>query len=338
MDNEIGHLRRVGAAMSSETRVVRPFKSADKTQDWINENLSIELVSGASVLEKLNPGSTSRIDANSLISCSPLLTGINENLYEAVMADATNIGGLNPENLRLLVVIKSSYLKQVSLISEYSIEEIRGLSNSIPLNDELFRCVHHGWEVSILLVLSKSSIPQPGVAWRRGTWLARADFLVASPTEGLGFTPRALTEEIRAHYELSQKTTRYAQVVDGMSILDGATVDSVLEYYVDETLLQRLSASPTSPFSILEQTRIFLDAASFVVTEACRDSDFRGKQVEDVKDSVVHKFLILLAGDNKAAQQSWLAVWQESPAKIIAQIEAHANLAEKIEKVMAGVE
>lgn len=324
--------------MSSETRVVRPFQSADKTQDWINDNLRIELVSGTSILEKLTPGSTSRIDANTLLSCSPLLTGIDENLYKAVIADATDMGGLDPENLKILVVVKSSYLKQVSLISEYSVEEIRGLSNSIPLNDELFKCVHHGWEVSVLLLLSNSSIPQPGVAWRRGTWLARVDFLVASPTEGLGFTPRALTEEIRTHYELSQKTTRYAQVVDGMSILDGATVDAVLEYYVDEALLQRLSASPTSPFSILEQTRIFLDAASFVVTEACRDSDFRGKSVDDVKDSVVHKFLILLAGDNKADQKSWLAIWQDSPAKIIAQIEAHANLAEKIEKVMAGIE
>jgi hypothetical protein len=168
--------------------------------------------------------------------------------------------------------------------------------------------------------------------------LARADFLVASPTEGLGFTPRALTDEIRAHYELSQKATRFAQVVDGMSILDGATVDSVLEYYVDENLLQRLSSNPTSPFSILEQSRIFLDAASFVVTEACRDNDFMGKSIEDLKDSVVHKFLVLLAGDNKSAQQNWLSVWQESPARVIAQIESHADIAEKIEKVMAGLE
>ena len=324
--------------MSSETRIVRPFKSADQTHDWINENLRIELLSGEAVVQKLTPGTTSRIEAKALSSCTPTLVGINKELYDVIVSDCAEIGGYEAGNLRLLVVIKSSYLKRVSMIKEFSVEEILDLPKALQLQDDLFSCVHHGWELSVILLLSEPQQPQAGIAWRRGTWLARADFLVASPTEGLGFTPRALTDEIRAHYELSQKATRFAQVVDGMSILDGATVDSVLEYYVDENLLQRLSSNPTSPFSILEQSRIFLDAASFVVTEACRDNDFVGKSIEDLKDSVVHKFLVLLAGDNKSAQQNWLSVWQESPARVIAQIESHADIAEKIEKVMAGLE
>ena len=323
--------------MSSESRVIRPFRTADRTQNWIEENISIELRTGDSLHQKITPGGTSRIVARSLTSCTPFLVGLSSDLYGAFLDDLNEIGGYEEDSFRLLVVIKSAYLKRVSVIKEFAMSEIQDLGASIELHDELFGCIHHGWELSVVLVLHESQMPKAGIAWRRGTWMARADFLVASPTEGLGFTPRALTDELRKKFELSEKSTRYVQVIDGMSILDGATVDQVIEYYVDEGLLRNLSSSPSSPFSVLEQSRIFLDAASFIVTEACRDEEFKEKNVDDLKDSVVHKFLVLLAGDNTTTQQDWLDIWQRSPAKVIAQIESHADMAQKIEKVMAAL-
>ena len=323
--------------MSSETRVIRPFRTAEETQDWLNENLVVQLMDGGNILQSMSPGSTSRVSSETLKHCKVAISGWDSGLTSALQTDIKEFLNADEEKIKLVIVGKSKFLKRTSLIHEYTIKELSLLPLIILLEDEVFSCIHNGWEVSVAVVISSSLSPEPGLAWRRGTWLARVDFAVASPTEGLGFTPRALTDEIRREFSLSLKTTRFAQVVDGLSILDGETVDSVLEYYVDEELMSRLSASPTSPFSILEQARIFVDAASFVVTEACREEDFRNRSLADVRGSVVHKFLVLLAGDDVLSQQAWLSRWQQSPSHVIAQIEAHADLSDKIQKVMAGL-
>jgi hypothetical protein len=321
--------------MSSETRLIRPFQDASNTQRFFENHLTIDLINDGKISEQIVAGSTVRVSAEQLMVRTIALSGISHELEAIIYRDVAKIENSDPSKIELIVVAVSRFLKQTEVIKRIKLSSLSMLGNKIELESKVFQCVHHGWEVLVALVISESFEPKVGFPWRKGTWLAKVHYSVANPVEGIGFTPRVLSDEVRNYLSLHPQTTRYSMLSEGVSILECSNLDDALEFYVDENILTSLSAAPSSAFSILEQTRIFIDALGFIVSEISRAEGFRELTMEDVEGSLCHKILILLAGDGRQSQDAWLSEWQISPSKVLAGLEAHAKLNEKLGKAMA---
>jgi hypothetical protein len=322
--------------MSSETRLVRPFRDAVRTQKVLENEVTIRLFDAERLAGEIVAGSTIRVPAEQLQTRRIVLSGLNENLADAISRDLVDLKEVDDSNVELIIVASSSYLKKTEVLRRCRVSSFSSLESEMQLFSPIFECIHHGWEIIVVLVLSKNQVPKVGLPWRKGTWLAKVHFTVANPVEGIGFTPRPLTEEVRKRFSLHPQTTRYSANVDGVSVMDCSSLDEAIEYYVDEDLMIQLSSNPSSPFSVLEQTRIFLDAMSFVVSEISRTEEFADSTLIDLEGNLAHKILVLLAGDGHLSQDMWLSEWQQSPSKIFAGIEAHARLRDKLTKAVVG--
>jgi hypothetical protein len=314
--------------VSSEVRLIRPFDSAVETQSLLEEGICLEISCDDQSFE-LVPGTSMRnLDPRTLLRANFVLRFRSENgsfMAKTIESECSDSLGIDADDIRIAVVIKNRYLKRVDVQHMLTIGELRNLKN-IPITSDLRRSIHNGWTLTLAVVLNRDLPVVLDRATRRGSWLAKVEFQIASPREGVGFTPLPLTDELREQFRLGLGATRYALLKDGVSLLESSTVDEVLEYYVDENLLTRLSADSSGKLSKLEQVRIFLDAASFVVAEATRIPGFGGFQLVDLKGTILEKFLILLVGEDSSLQREWLVAWQQTPSRFMAGLEDACEL------------
>lgn len=314
--------------MSSEIRLIRPFDSAVETQSLLEQGIYLEISCDDENFE-LVPGTSIRnLEPRTLLKANFVLRFRSENgssIAKKIESECSESLGIDANDIRIAVVIKNRYLKRVDVQHMLTIGEFRNLKN-IPITSDLRRSIHNGWTLTLAVVLNRGLPIVPGRATRRGSWLAKVEFQISSPREGVGFTPLPLTDALREQFKLGSGTTRYALLKDGVSLRESSTVDEVLEYYVDEELLTRLSADSSGKLSKLEQVRIFLDAASFVVAEATRIPNFGLLQLTDLKETILEKFLILLVGEDVSLQREWLITWQQTPSRFMAGLEDACDL------------
>lgn len=326
--------------MNSEHRIIRPFRDMQSAQGWMDRTLKCRLLHGDERIVDLSPGETARMDANVLrgSTVQVVADGGWGGLRKALLEDLGQMSDLRESQIILVFAVRTSYLKRLEVVKMLHPTEIGHQSEVIRLESTLFRAVHHGWRLDVLLALGEELRYRPGLPWRKGSWLARARFEVADPLEGMGFTPRPLTDEIREAYGLPADATRYIRIIDDQTILECTALDELLEYYVDEQLLSRLSNDPTSDPSRLEQTRIFLDAASFLIRKAHSEDGFEESRLDDVDGTVIDKFLRYLAGDEAEGRRRWLTAWKNDPERVLAAVESQTGLAKLLNRQLASAQ
>lgn len=163
-------------------------------------------------------------------------------------------------------------------------------------------------------MLNRELTPQAGLPYRLGTWLARLRFTLANPAEGIGFTPLPLTQERRKELKLAKQTATYARENPYQpDLLSAVMLDDFVEYYVDESLLARMSANPRHSQSALFQTQIFLGAVEFVVMEFQR-LESRGEiQLSDVSEGLIGKILRIVSDETDEDLRQWLERSRQIP-------------------------
>jgi len=322
--------------MAVENRDLRPFDDLSEMQTWLEEKVTLHVCpnEGAGQIEHLvcGAGSTLRVDPRTLATADIKLH-IDKDELVTVQRDfatqfAKRLGAKKHDIFSIVLYGTSSFLHFTDEIIRWGFEDLSKMHGGFSLlnpdgsRPRSLRLPHHGTEFHLVVILNSELKPQVGLPHRLGTWLARTTFRLADPAEGMGFTPRHLTDEIRAELKLSSQTATFPQInTDGISLLEADLLDEFVLFYVDSPTLDRLSANPLHPQSALYQTQIFIDALKFIVAEFQHLENKNELRLSDVDKKLIGRLLRVVSSDNPQLLQSWLEILRNQPALFIAEIE-----------------
>ncbi|MCY4638118.1 MAG: hypothetical protein OXG04_27100 [Acidobacteria bacterium] len=309
--------------MSSETRRVRPFAIPRTLADVLSKavlRFGSDTCEAGGRVTILDPELHVRKRAE--IHWTPddeSFGGFRKTLAEGAAAD-----GFDRSALALLVIAATPYLKITNVVHQASCENLDSMARVVALTEpdrpEALCAPHHGATVDIFLVLSRGLDRRSLRPWRRGTWLARETFRIATEQSQRLFHPKPLDDETRMQFGLPRKTMRYVRM-DDVDPLESYDVRA-LDLYVDRELLDNLSARSRAPVSQAIQLQFAHDViAAIVHAAAARESELKGRTWTDLGDSLLARVL-RIAAKAGASQEQLLREVTTDPAKVIAHAEA----------------
>jgi hypothetical protein len=191
-------------------------------------------------------------------------------------------------------------------------------------------------EVAVVLMNQKASTV--GRAWRKGTWLSRADFGISCDAEFSGFTPRPMNAEKKSELRLPANATRYITLPIGIDPLADESSPDLVEMWVDADLLATLSSRDKSKVSTAIQKQLFVDAFDCVISEVRARPDFEDKTWTDVSDTMFGKMIRAIAGRSKGDQDEMVrarceglfTILREDRSRFMAHVEAFADLTDSL--------
>jgi len=335
--------------MATENRDVRPFRDLGEVQSWLEEHLRL-IVSDATKTESwvIEPGSTLRLDPKTLMTSNLQLKVDDEVPVLPVVKSAEqfahDLGAKDHTIFSIVLYGSSTFLRFTDKIARWSFDDLKQLRNGHSLNAEgkprprSLQLAHNGVVFDLAVVLNRDLKPQAGLPHRLGTWLARLRFTLANPAEGIGFTPLPLTAEKRKELKLSKQTATYARENPYQpDLLSAIMLDDFVEYYVDESLLARMSANPRHSQSALFQTQIFLGAVEFVVMEFQRLDSIEEIQLPDVSEGLIGKILRIVSDETDEGLRQWLEVLKTNPSDFLAAVEASSEYLRRLDDSMSDM-
>ena len=335
--------------MATENRDVRPFRDLSVVQAWLEDHLRL-VVTDATNTDTWNmeAGSTLRLDPKTLVTANVQLKIADEVPVLPVLRSAEqfadDLGATNHTILSIVLYGSSPFLRFTDEMARWSFDDLKQLRNGFPLNPDgvlrprSLQLAHNGVVFDLAVVLNRELKPQAGLPHRLGTWLARIRFTLANPAEGIGFTPLPLTAEKRKELKLSKQTATYAQKNPYQpDLLSAIMLDDFVEYYVDESLLARMSANPRHSQSALFQTQIFLSAVEFVVMEFHRHDSLDEIQLPDVSEGLIGKLLRIVSDETDEDLRQWLDVLKTNPADFLAAVEASSDYLRRLDDSMSDM-
>lgn len=262
--------------MAYEKRAVRPFNALDRTQKELNRLLrlqsppipdGVQAALGNTGVELIGVKGGSITDANGTLQLDSaqymqgaigLYFGTHDDhwmdLTKVVAQEVEEIFGYGSRPpLSVVITATNRRLKQVHTLRQWTFDDWR-FSGGDGWRCELvakvqgknrprpFRMPADGCVVSVLFMLH-DDVPVAeriaGRPWRKGSWLARADFRVTASV-GNGLAPRPMTAEIRERYGLGEQSTFYVHFLASSAngICGEADLSKVLAVYIDEDLLK----------------------------------------------------------------------------------------------------
>ena len=309
--------------MSSETRKVRPFAISKSLANVLSKavfRFGSDTCKAGGRITILDPELHVRKRAE--IQWTPddeSFGAFRRTLAEGAVAD-----GFDRSGLTLLVLATTPYLKITNVVQEVSCANLDAMPRVVALTEpdrpEAFCAPHHGATVDVFLLLARALDPQPLRPWRRGTWLARETFKIATEQSQRLFHPKPLDDETRKQLGLPRKTMRYVRMddVDPIEPYDAGGLD----LYVDRELLDDLSARARSPVSQAMQLQLAQDViAAIVHAAAARGSDLKSRTWTDLDDSLLARVLRIAAKAGVSYEQLLREVTAD-PAKVIAHAES----------------
>ena len=334
--------------MSSEMRVVRPFRGLDGFQKFLD---GVELHVDGNVMEAgsgltISRGAvtTSAVEIQLAPSDEALEKGVDE------LRSALEASGLPAESVELVAVSSTPRLRLVHVDRLLMLDRLEELPLAIKIAGTADRpqpllAPWGGYRIDVLAVLTNDLDEMPLRPWRKGTWLGRARFQVSSQSGDHGFPTLPLTKEKRVEFHLSDDVLRYVHVAE--DLLDQDQGGEAVELYVDETLLAHLSMSPNSDAARSFQAQLFLDTMTAVLYSASRMLSQEPRTFDDIKDTLVGRVLEGIAPpkDKGASAEQYATVLDQQvdqlrdrPALVVASVEAGiGKFREYLKSTLVGV-
>lgn len=318
--------------MSSETRVLRPYRGAEVFQRIIG---AAELIAPD---RRWRGGERVAVDLQDYLNFPfQLRVDLSD---RAVLASGAEDLHLSLDEIDLLVMVNAPRLR----IAEIAFREPLGDLDLIPDRVELtkpdrpaaFRAPHGGANVEVFFCLNCWKEPRPLHPWRLGTWLGREEFRVRSKHAEGGFTPLKLTDADRERLGLPKETSSFATLEDH-DPFDPEGAMSALRLYVDEEVLDRLAVASTAPAGRQLQGQMFLDAVGAIVHSAMgrvrRSPDLLEHHIDEFEGSLTHRVVSMVAGKGAHAKDSRQAAYRlmfDDPVSFLARVEAEIGMRSEI--------
>lgn len=275
--------------MSSEVRLVRPYAGVETYQDFLEQwRLCIADI-------ELKPNARGSLEATSFVN-DPFKLSFSGESFDAAVKEVVAAGdglGFAPEDLALVVVVSTPYLRLSRLLGPVALDTLPAV---LPLDRaqlEPLRTPHGGCDVELAIVLTEHLEPAPLRPRRRGTWLGRVRFHARTELGEVGFTPLVLNEQIRSDNELPANTVRFIEVeVDGLL---EAVPDDAVRLYVDDQVLSTMNQSPQTPAARSFQRQLFMDVMAAIVRVAPKVPDFDLLTTEAIADTLLGRVVATAA-------------------------------------------
>ena len=326
--------------MAEENRVVRPFSAPNDLQDWIDQNVFLELQpmtdgNADGDVITVAAGETKRLEPKTYLTADITLRLVRDadmkGFASALTKYAKLVGG-SKEVLSVVLYGSSSFLKFSDELCRWSISEFEKsadgykIASSGPLRPRVAKTAHNGGNFELAVVLQQQLAAVVGMPWRVGTWIFRSSFSLGNPLEGFGFTPLPLTKEKRVEFGIGPETFKFARKnLFGDGLFESETLDDFIEFYVDEEILARLSAAPRNVQSAFIQTEIFLSAIEFVVLEASTDPDLKDKSLQELSGTLIDKMLRAISTERVEELNNALSLLKNNPQMFLTKYEELVN-------------
>lgn len=315
--------------MTSEKFDVRPFRRATEFDHAFSGS---SMVLGATTVEAGRRAlvSAARFQTEQVrLRLAPSATAL-QRVAKALTSAAAMID-MAPADLELVLVASTPRLKLAEIVWRCPLVDLKSSSHDVKIGDGDVRptplqAVHGGAQFDLYLVLCVQRERRPLQPWRKGTWLARAQFRFSTGLDGISFTPIRMTEEIRGHLGLPSGVVRHVDIDD--PLLPGTDGSSV-RLYVDEALLADVAQAPRTPVARSFQRDLFLAVVSAIANEAARAiaRDGRMPTLDEVEGSLVDRLLRRAAGphDDEAQQRQAMEHYLNVMARQPEVFRAHAE-------------
>lgn len=332
--------------MSSEHRVVRPYRGLDAFQQTLE---SWRLRVGP---ELIDAGERANLTSASFLSDPVVLVAARgDDELEALrkrITTALEDLQLEASEASLLIVARNPYLRLADVVHERRLDQDDAIPREIPLSDERPRALQTpsgGCDIDVYLLLADHVAHLPLRPQRKGTWLGHVAFRLRTELGELGFTPRPLTHEARERLELPTGTIRFVAVET--DALENEALDDVVSLYVDEEVLAVLNQSPNTPAARFFQRQLFLDVVGAIVRHVDEIDGFDDLEVAQLQPSVLRSLIEAAAGKRQKGESddAWnarrataLHLLKHERERFLARIEDLADPRADLRVTIAGLD
>lgn len=286
--------------MTSETRVLRPFVGTDGLEGLLSH---LRLRVGTSEME---PDTNRLVEPHELLTAPVELTAPEiSDEFASHLERAVTSCQVDPDDCEFLVIGRASRLKKAEILYRSGLTEVT-LPRRLDREGgdggrrrESLQAPFSGCTITVYVVLARNRPDAPPLQARmRGTWLARADFRLATDLGPSGITVHPLTDEIRERHALPSGCLRFVDVEDVLATHDGS-----IDVYLDEKLLGEVDVDKSRPAALSLQYQIYLDVVTHVVLAAT--VQFAGPEGREAEpDSLLHRVAkSLVSAEGRAASQ-----------------------------------
>lgn len=328
--------------MASEARQLRPFETLDGAQASLDELVQITghepekvaAYAGQTLLSEHDP-----YRSGPFVLWFGRSQGDNQRLARAVVDDVRQQFDDCPGAVRLVVSLHNSRLKMTDVVFDRAITDPGSIPLAIDLHEvgeakvrpRPLQTPGDGCRVVVELLLGRDLTERrPLRAWRKGSWLARVNFAISTSGAFSGPRPRPLTEAVRNEYALSPRTVHFSHVfASGETVLAAEAFDDVMNFYVDEDLLDRVREHPFAGWSHRLQRGWILNAIGTYLLVAVRNEFFDDfdPTTEPWSGSIMRAILDKVSGTEAVpTPTAALTLLQEDPGRFLAELEDRAEL------------
>lgn len=215
--------------MSRESREFRPFVSDRGLQRTLN--LAIVWCGP----DACRAGATIALEPHVIGDTVPCVEWAEDEMALESFREGLSNGvvqtGLAPALTSLVVLGRSPYAKRQSLLFSHSLADLATLERRVELQEalELPRIVQspeHGYRLTIALCLNQSVSPaDPLCPRRKGYWLARSHYVIATSGSWQAIRYRPMTDSDRDTYGLDPRCTRYLPLDQGTTTQSLSEID-----------------------------------------------------------------------------------------------------------------
>lgn len=235
-----------------ESKVVRPFKSAD---DYL-KGAAFRLYEGAEFAQ----GPVFQVDSidKELLSLAIQLATPPKELEELV--------GTPLKDLSLLVSIEDRILKQATILQTHKITEVTG--GAIELGDGAREAT--SWmgdtRLHIAVVLAKDRKAAVGLAQRAGSWVAKKTFQITRTRNNATFSITPVDEEWFVKHGLPESTAYYVEMLGEDLNQPCDSMPDLVKVYISQSLNAALARDEDSPVTKALIKGIYIDVVSTILT------------------------------------------------------------------------
>jgi len=248
----------VGSAQTrwerQESRVVRPFKSAE---EYLSDSRLRLYADGDFVDDPIIQIENIQTDRLALAVKIPAPSG--------EFSDAV---GVELRDLALLVSIEDRTFKNSWILHREKLSEFTGGVVDLKGIDERMSWASDT-RLHISVVLSKTRNASVGLASRAGSWLAKKTFFIKRPTDTSTFRITSVTEEYFRTRGLPPKTTYFVDIQDPDLNQPCENMPNLINVCMHETAYAALAKDDASIVAKALIRNIYVDVVSTILTAGC---------------------------------------------------------------------
>ena len=329
----------LGEKVSRESRTVRPFNlnhhlasSLDAVTIMYDDQV-IENGGHISVGEERQSGDN--ISVNWASNDSSL------NKFISDLSDGCEESRIPQDALSLIVIASAKYLKRTEILFEVHLSKVKCLKMSSTFQlrqNSVLSAIHHEREISVVLVMNKNLEPAPLRPWRKGIWLARADFKIKVEKHIELFRPTPLDDDVRKDLNLPKECMRYVYF-DDTDILSPLEQSSSPLFYIDKDILLKLELARSTELGKQMQLQIaidFITSAVYLASKVLNEPDSGFLDDKELLDSLVGRIVrnVNRGFDGKPTTSELIGEVRDEPRIFLARVEHFLKIKRSYQNVL----